>query len=111
MGENRREEKSREREVKMAIAIPFAPKRAENEDRTHAHSDGCQPCIVCGRKVRKPRHMVHVHDGGATIVTEAESLLMDSSADLGLYPIGSDCLRTNPEIKPYVKKRVPIVAG
>ncbi len=88
----------------MAVTIPFDPKRAENEARTHANSDGCQPCIVCGRKVRNPQHMVHVHNGGVTIVTETEAEQMDASADVGLYPIGSDCLRAHPEIKPYVQE-------
>lgn len=69
-----------------------------------AKSD-CQPCIICGRQVRDPRYMVHVHDGGDSIVTEVEASMLSESADMGLFPIGPDCLKAHPEIKPYVQEQ------
>jgi hypothetical protein len=29
---------------------------------------------------------------------------MDPGADLGCYPIGADCLRRHPELRPYVQQ-------
>src|SRR5690242_14568660 len=94
----------------MTIAIPYKDDFTDQMERTRAHGD--YPCIVCGRKVRDPRYMVHVHGGGLTIATEqeAEELNKDEegAADMGMYPIGADCLRKHPELKPYVQEQEPI---
>ena len=61
-------------------------------------------CVICGRgiKAEHPR-MVHVHDGGLAVVTNEEAATMNDAADLGLYPIGPECLKKHPRIKPYVQ--------
>lgn len=60
-------------------------------------------CVICGRGITSanPR-MVHVHCGGWTLVTEDEATHLDPAADMGLFPIGPECLRRHPEIRPYV---------
>ena len=64
--------------------------------------DGGTPCVVCGRGVKPPhRYVVHVHCGGSHVVTEAEAATLPENEDLGGYPIGADCLRRNPEDRPY----------
>lgn len=87
-----------------SIDIPFAPDFSENMDRTNSHGD--HPCIICGRKARQSRYWVHVHGGFTTIVTEQEAERLNATeyvrADMGMFPIGSDCLRKHPELKEYV---------
>lgn len=62
------------------------------------------PCIICGKGVKEPwSNTVHVF-WGFTVVTEQEAAELDSSGDLGLWPIGNDCLRNHSEILPYVTK-------
>jgi hypothetical protein len=64
------------------------------------------PCYVCAKPIRKDRvrFMLHVHCGGGVAVTEDEATKLDARGDLGCHPIGSDCLRRHPELKPYAIK-------
>jgi hypothetical protein len=63
------------------------------------------PCVVCGRGVSKGWR-VHLHEGGSALVTEAEAAELNATghenADMYGYPLGRDCLRAHPELKPYV---------
>lgn len=72
---------------------------SKNRDKC---TDDTQPCIICGKPVKNPRYMVHVHEGGASLVTETEAQAMDDNADLGLYPIGVKCLKNNPDLQQYL---------
>ena len=70
-------------------------------------NDDYQPCIICGKPVNidtnpKTVPWIHDHNGGGCAVTETEARALDPGADLGWWPIGSDCLRKHPELKPYV---------
>jgi hypothetical protein len=59
-------------------------------------------CAICGRGIKaKNPQSVHVHAGGAAIVTEEEAAILSAAADMGWFPIGPECLRKHPEIKPY----------
>jgi hypothetical protein len=63
------------------------------------------PCIVCGREVKTQRpNFLRVHGGGIYAVTEDEAESMDRAGDCGLQPIGPECLRRYPELKPYATK-------
>ena len=67
------------------------------------------PCYICAKPIRKDRikYMLHIHCGGGVAVTEDEATNLDGAGDLGCHPIGSDCLRRHPELKPYVIKWQP----
>lgn len=67
------------------------------------------PCYICAMPIRKDRikYMLHIHCGGGIAVTEAEAAKLDEAGDLGCHPIGSDCLRRHPELKPYVIRWTP----
>lgn len=80
------------------IKVPYAP----NRDKPCPLD--ADPCIICGRGIRKDRirHWVHIHGGGDYIITEDEATNLDDPADLLFHPVGPDCLRRHPEIKPYV---------
>jgi len=70
------------------------------------------PCVVCGRPAPNPKYMVRVIYGTHVgTQQEAESTHIFSEdgkeldgGDLGLYPIGSDCLKKHPELKEYAIK-------
>jgi hypothetical protein len=62
-------------------------------------------CIICGRPVVDRKWEVWIHKGGGFAVTQQEGEILnatgESNADLGMHPVGSDCLRKHSELKPY----------
>lgn len=78
---------------------------SENQDRFPCKGDA-YPCVICGRPCPNPKYMIWCHNGGNTAVTLAEGHRLNKSghagADLGMQPIGADCLRKNPQLRPYV---------
>ena len=64
------------------------------------------PCILCGSPCPNPKYYVWEHCGGGVVVTPEEGGRLnangESGADLGMQPIGDDCLRKHPELKPYL---------
>jgi hypothetical protein len=98
----------------FGIAVPYNDDHHEQCERTGAMRDGYEPCIVCGRAVNvgKNHWRVRVHDGGSRIMhdTEADKLneLGFAASELGSHPIGPDCLKKHPEVKPYAV-RVPSI--
>lgn len=83
------------------ITIPYHKDFQKNQEK----AGDLLPCVVCGRgiKAKNPR-MVHVHDGGASIVTEDEAAKLNPNADMCFFPIGPCCLRKHPELKPYIQR-------
>jgi hypothetical protein len=69
------------------------------------------PCIVCGKGCKNPQWMVHLSDGGMYIVTEQEAQEMNDNLEMGWWPVGTDCYRNNPEIRPYAVKQPTIKAS
>jgi hypothetical protein len=85
--------------------INTSPKKHDNEDRFHCDPKTQSPCFVCGKPVDTTKRFasVHIHEGGGVVVTEEEAAMMDSSGDMYSFPIGPECLRKQPALKPYVK--------
>lgn len=55
-------------------------------------------CAVCGRGIPLEKgKMIRIGGGGSTFVPPNQD---DGPADMGFYPIGPECLRKNPELKP-----------
>jgi len=81
------------------ITVPKHPDYSKNSAKPSEH----YPCVVCGKPASNPRYMVHLHNGGSTIVTEDEAEQLDPAGDMSLYPLGSDCLKKHPELKPYAQ--------
>jgi len=91
------------------IEIPRKPVRAA---RRRGDSADAYPCIVCGIAVPKPKYTCHVINGGGTALhRDDEDAYTPDGGDLGHYPIGSDCLRQNPQMKQYVHKVVEVRNG
>ena len=84
---------------------------AEYEKHEQRCKDDETPCCVCGRGIKnaKAAGMIHMHNGGWYAVTETEAAKLKVTmpgGDLGFWPIGADCLRRHPELKPYVQQNV-----
>lgn len=60
------------------------------------------PCIVCGKTVKKPIFFLRVVEGGSHALFPGEEYI-DTAADLGMYPVGTHCLKKFPELKPYAQ--------
>ena len=89
------------------IDIPRNPRYQENSDGM-GYPDYF-PCVVCGKPILyvKARYLVQLSDGGNEIISEEEVTTLGQTGEMGLYPIGADCLRRHPEIKPYVQRWDP----
>jgi hypothetical protein len=62
------------------------------------------PCIVCGKEVKsKKLKSVHTYWGSEIVTEEEAKKLNDPASDSGLWYIGNDCLRKNPQLKPYIQ--------
>jgi hypothetical protein len=72
---------------------------------------GEEACVVCGRPIRIAGHpfFVWVHAGGGVAVTEQEGRGLAAAghgtASRGYRPVGVDCFREHPELRPYVRAR------
>lgn len=83
--------------------------RSDNYDQNHDRADGTKPhCCVCGKTIEKPRHWLHIHHGGTHVVTEDEAAQLNAegheSADMYFFPVGANCLKRHPELKPYAQE-------
>jgi hypothetical protein len=90
------------------VEIPYNPNRIKNQEQRE--NKDAYPCIVCGKAAGKSPWMVRVVNGGTDIGTDEEGDA-DPSSDLGYYPIGTDCLRKHPEVKPYAKKQKEVTTN
>jgi len=70
--------------------------------REARNGDG-YPCVVCGLPMPAPKFLCHVIDGGGYAVhPDDDALYAPDGGDMGCQPVGTECLRKNPELKPYV---------
>lgn len=86
--------------------IPYHPRYTTNFQGV-TKGDELGPCVVCGKAVKAPGvYFVHAVEGGGYVCTpDEDAARFGRSDDLGLQPIGSDCVRKHPELAPYVRKR------
>jgi len=82
------------------ISIPVSKAKASNE-RKYGDNVG-DACVVCSRPIAEPKYMVRIY-AGCDICTDAEAEA-NPDADTGFYPIGTECIRKHPQIKPYVQE-------
>ena len=79
------------------IKIPRSPHYREDLGEGY-------PCVVCGKHIPEPKYMVHLVEGGSHALHPDFEPYDRPEADLGWYPLGADCLRQHPELRPYVYK-------
>lgn len=85
------------------IDIPVSDRYMDNAGKPMQH----YPCVICGREVKPGPKTAYVHlhyGGGVAILPEEEEQANREcpGGNLGAYPVGADCLRKHPELKPYV---------
>ena len=79
------------------------PQRTPDYHKNMSKAGDLPTCIICGRGIKAVAPAsVHVHGGGSLVVTEEEAATMSAAADVGIYPIGPECLKNHPEMKAYV---------
>jgi hypothetical protein len=62
-------------------------------------------CIVCGLPAPAPKFYCHVIEGGGVALhPDDEALYVPDGGDMCNLPVGADCLRRNPQLKPYATK-------
>lgn len=91
--------------MKKSITIKCSPNYNKNSENCKPNES---PCIICGKGISGPAPYVHAHNGTLSfIVTEEEAERLNaagkSGADMGCWPIGPDCLKKNPQLKPFLQ--------
>lgn len=85
------------------IELVRSPNFSRNRERS---TDTLEHCAVCGKNVKKPVNYIHLFYGD-TVVSEVEAqriiLADDDGGDMGFFPVGNDCLRQHPELKPFIQ--------
>ena len=72
--------------------------------RERKHGDAFA-CIICGLPAPAPKFYCHVIDGGGTALhAEDEALYVPDGGDMLFLPVGPECLKKHPEMKPFVVK-------
>lgn len=87
------------------VTIPTSERYSDNYDGVSRYEG---PCVVCGKDMRPgPRlRYVHVHYGGDTAILPEELAKAEAECpggDLGMQPIGADCLARHPVLLPYAR--------
>ena len=90
------------------IEIPKHQNYNKNFDRPYKKDVDVYRCVICGRPCPEPKYMINEHKGGGTAVTEQEAATLDGAGDMGMQPIGADCLKKHPELRPYVQGQAPL---
>lgn len=85
------------------LPMPFSGDRFEHNN---GHSAPYTPCVLCGRGVRRPAGWLHVIDGGARYALP-DVTTVDEGSDMGEWPIGPDCLRQHPALRPFARPVTP----
>jgi hypothetical protein len=79
----------------------FIPKSAEYASNLRRTRGEAQPCVVCGRPVQRPTHLVECVDGGTDKCVEPGTADPRDPGYMGLFPVGEDCLRKYPELQAF----------
>jgi hypothetical protein len=101
---------SERQEDQVAYEIELDNDYHLNSERFPANGRNKAPCAVCGRAVRtdKPFWTVHLHHGGWTAVTEEEAETLNATghahSEMGFHPVGPECAKKYPELKPYLHR-------
>lgn len=84
------------------IEIPKTPDYVKNSSK----AGEWHPCSICGKAIKKPDTAAWLRTAyGSHAITAAELEALDKAGDSGCFPVGADCLRRHPELRPYVIAR------
>jgi len=88
-----------------AIPAPYEPApRSLREARRPGQTGDWYPCFVCQVPCNpKGAKLIHLCGGGSLVRDPQEDC--GGTGCLASYPVGPNCLRRHPELKPYVSRR------
>lgn len=78
-------------------------KKYEQNERQCGTDD--LPCIICGKPVKNAFNRPEtkwLRAGGGSLETIIDPNSPEDGGEMGCWPIGPDCLRKNPQFKPYL---------
>lgn len=79
------------------------PKSKQYDANRERYGHGVNyPCVVCGRPVSNPKYMVECVNGGVSECVMPETADTSDPGYMGFFPVGPDCLKKHPELKPFV---------
>lgn len=84
------------------INIPSSPVRERNE-RIYGNNGG-GACIVCSKPINTDKHRLWVRIFEGCFICTAAEAEADPAGDTGYYPVGKECVKRFPELKPYVEE-------
>jgi hypothetical protein len=89
----------------MAIKLPFNPDFSETASR-YPCGDQEYHCVICGKPVKMASRpwCLRIINGGFDVATIETEEQIDPAGDLYWLPIGNNCLRKHPELKPWAKR-------
>lgn len=79
---------------------PLAFTRSPNFQDNLRRAGDSNGCIVCGKAVQPGAPHIRMDTSGRAITDQYGDA--HSAQDQGAFPIGPDCLRKNPQLRPYV---------
>lgn len=84
------------------IAIPDA-RAPENLIQARQRRYGsAYGCVVCGLPMPEPKFYCHVIEGGGVALhPEDEALYVPDGGDMCHLPLGTECLRKHPQLRPF----------
>lgn len=86
----------------MSVTPFSGPKYTENSDKCQ-DPEVESPCVICGRPIKRGKEAgwLRVVDGGMRFASGLEEV--DSSGDMGYWPIGKTCLKNHKELKEIIE--------
>lgn len=81
--------------------------RHSEYDKWSVYSYGidCHPCVICGKAIKKGnvKYRVFMHNGGEHLLSiEEANQHPEQYEELGMPPIGAECIRAHPELKSFI---------
>lgn len=101
--------------LKPAIRTILIPKNPAPAPMKRVRGGDGLPCVICGLTVTKPKFECHLVLGGdhALHPEDEAAFAADTEqqrGDMGYYPVGTDCLRRFPEMRPFSFKAQALAA-
>ena len=91
------------------VLSPKSASWSANYERYEAACDpNMVPCVICGKPInaKVARYWLHDIGGGRGLYLHPgdEDRYVPNGADMGNSPIGENCLRSRPELKPFATR-------
>jgi len=79
-----------------------SPSYSKNIEKCESGEGFRCPCAVCGRHIKDAKYWLTFVGGSLETVAMYRDADPDDAGYMGCYPIGPDCLRNNPQARPFL---------